>query len=220
MSFLPGWCPGSAVASRRLTTIVKQDDSSFSGMAATITAPDDIIAGDMLVMADFTFGAYSPPAAVTPAGWTNIINLAVGTKSRGMVHYKLANGSEASSVITGMNGATGFTSKVIATFRGNIPATLLTISGVVNSQATTGDPTAQNVAASGGLPPLVVLGFYMASAAVDPRTMSPAKDGEVAPSDNGNWIAWKIYNTAPANVSVDMADEGENILGSTYIQMA
>jgi hypothetical protein len=219
MSILPGWFPGGMAAAEGLTTIVKQAHSSASDMAATVTAPADIIAGDLLIMVDFSFGAYSPPTAVTPSNWNNVLNLTTGTKSRGMIHWKLANGSEASSVITGMNGSTGFSSKLIVVFRGDIPATLITTS-TMNSEATTGNPASQNVAASGGTPPLVVMGFYMASAAVDPRTMSPAKDGEVAPADNGNWLAWKIYNTSPANVSVDMDDEGSNLLASTYFQMA
>ena len=50
--------------------------------------------------------------------------------------------------------------------------------------------------------------------------MSPAKDGEVA---NGTtpYLAYKVYNSSPANVSVDMDDEGDgNTLQSCYIEVA
>jgi len=71
---------------------------------------------------------------------------------------------------------------------------------------------------------LIVLGCYVAAInAVNPRTFNPAKDGEIqatavdGPEDL--WLAYKIYNSSPADVSIDMDDEGLfNALVSCYIQ--
>ena len=54
--------------------------------------------------------------------------------------------------------------------------------------------------------------------------MSPAKDGEIQSDEGGieffdNWLAYKIYNSSPADASVDMDDESsENYLSSFFIE--
>jgi hypothetical protein len=221
MSFLPGWFPGGAAASNRLTTIVKQAHSTEVA-DNTITAPADIIAGDLLILMDATAGSYGAPTLVTPSGWTNIVNITTG-KGRMAVHRKIADGSEASSNIVTMGGAYDVLfNKILVVYRGNIPATSQTTS-TPNTQATTGDPGAQTVSASGGVAPLVVIGCYASDGTVDPRTFtqggSPAKDGEANGNTSG-YQAWKIFNTAPADIVVDMQDEGTNFLASFYVSLS
>jgi hypothetical protein len=123
-----------------------------------------------------------------------------------------------------MNGLTN--RKVLLVFRPNVPATAYTpqdAAGEVND----GNPSAQTVNASGGLAPLVVFGAYSergSGGGVNPRTFtvggSAAKDGEVN-STSFCYLAWKIYNSSPADVVVDMDDEGAgNGLQSFYIEAA
>jgi hypothetical protein len=188
--------------------------STTSTATSTITAPASIEPGDILVMVDAGSG-FGPPTKVVPAGFTEVpgSELVIGAK-RVVLSYKIATGSEDGATITGMS--TSPSNKIILQFRPNVPATAITPASV-NAQATDADPTAQNVTASGGTPPLIVIATYGASAAVDPRTMSPAKDAEVA-SSTLQYIAYKIYNAAPADVSVDMDDEGTgNCLQSCYL---
>jgi hypothetical protein len=220
MSFLPGWFPVLAAAANRLTSITQVGSSTST--AATITLPADIQAGDLIVLFDGGASEFTAPTAVTPTGFTNRANNTSSALGgfigiRGMISTKLAVGSEGSSSITGMNGDLDNT-KAVYVFRGNVPAASL-VSSTFNGQGTTGNPTSQNVAASGGTAPLVVLGGYFSEGSVDPRTMSPAKDGEVSPA-TVLYLAYKIYNSSPSDVSVDMDDEGGNVLQSGYIQMA
>jgi hypothetical protein len=50
--------------------------------------------------------------------------------------------------------------------------------------------------------------------------MSPAKDGE-ATSGSDCYLAWKIYDASPADVTADMDDEGTvNALASGYLACA
>jgi hypothetical protein len=65
-----------------------------------------------------------------------------------------------------------------------------------------------------------VLAAYQASAAVDPRNFFPAKDGEI--TFNGQqYLAYKIYNRFPENVTVDTDDNGDrNSLQSFYLAAA
>ncbi|HWE21758.1 MAG TPA: hypothetical protein VG758_32045 [Hyphomicrobiaceae bacterium] len=49
--------------------------------------------------------------------------------------------------------------------------------------------------------------------------MTPAKDGEinVVLGALNAYLAYKIYNSSPVNVTVDMDDEGTNELYSCYV---
>jgi hypothetical protein len=223
MSFLPGMFPAAAAAAVSLTTIVQV--LSATSTATTITVPADVRAGDLLVLLDRCNGIVlctgDPPAAVVPSGFTTISNQATGngvaSPRRQIASYKLADGSEASTSLTGMTAASGG-AKILAVFRGGIPIVSVVLNDV-GGQTTDGNPTAQVVNASGGTPPLIVFGFYGSNSAIDPRTFSTTKDGEL--SQGNLWLAWKVYNSAPADTSIDMADEGNvNILQSCYITCA
>ncbi len=194
---------------------------------STLTAPANIIAGDLLIVLDWALNTTATlPTTAIPSGFTSASNSSIAANAgangtRLIASYKLADGSEASSNFTCMS-ATATVRNVMAVFRGNIPALSLTLASVA-AQATDGNPTAQVVSSSGGVAPLVVFGCYAGPAgagSLDPRTMSPAKDSELN-FDNVMYLAWKIYNSAPADVTVDMDDEGGgNNLMSFYIQMA
>lgn len=210
----PTFMPSSESAA--LTTITQQ--SSATSTATTITAPAGINAGDLLVLLDYVIDIFSTPTSVVPSGFTSISDVTSG-KTRCILSYKKADGTEGSTSLTGMSSGSGTLYKTLVTFRGDVAATTIT-SNDPGGQATTGNPTAQTVTASGGSPPLVVIGGYASSNNVSPRTMSPAKDGEVGNGTNV-YIAWKIYNSSPADVSVDMDDEGSAVhcLTSCYIEM-
>ncbi len=203
-----------------LSSIVQQASATSTG--ATITAPADIQAGDLLVLGDRAANVLSSPTAVTPSGWTNIVNTS-GAFNRQMFSYKIADGSEGSSTITGMNGDST-DRKVMVTFRGNIPFATAT-PNTFGAQYTDGNPSAQTVASSGGTPPLIIFGIYGSDDNIDPRTFtvggSAAKDGEV---EQGNvpdiWVAWKIDVASSSDASIDMDDEfSGNCLQSGYIAL-
>lgn len=211
MSVLPGMFPAAAMASKVPLVALAQVDSATSS-AETITVPAGVIAGDLLVLLDNAQGA-TVPTTVIPSGFTSIGNINDGGQARQILSYKIADGSEASALLTGMNSTSE--TKALYVFRGN--TRILSASPLsVNGQATTGNPTAQTVTAGAGVVPLVVIGGYGANAAVSPRTMTPAKDGEIN-SSTVMYLAYKIYNISPADVSVDMDDEGINYLQSCYI---
>jgi len=200
-----------------LASIVQQ--ASATSTAATLTAPADIVSGDLLIFSDLATNI-GLPASVVPTGFTSLSSVSGGNNQRCITSYKIADGSEASATITGMDGNLS-DRKVMVTFRGNVPfatASPNTWGGV--NQIT--NPTAQTVTASGGTPPLIVFGVYgCADAAVDPRTFSTTKDGEVSQGTN-LYVAWKIYMSSPADTDVDMDDEGgsfQNSLQSGYIAL-
>jgi hypothetical protein len=194
---------------------------SATSTGETIDAPAGIVAGDLLVLLDKAQSDGTTPTAVLPTGFTSIHDDGLST-IRQKASYKLADGSEASASITGMVGNFG-NAKILLVFRGNNAAQSLTLAGAAG-EATAGDPSAQVVGASGGTAPLIVLGFYgapggLAGLDIDTRSFTPAKDDEVN-STTRLYAAWKIYDSSPADVTVDMgdfADTGANVLQSCYI---
>lgn len=199
------------------TAIVQQDDSTSN--VTTITAPADIQVGDFLILADF---AELGDGAI-PAGFTSLKNNVSGTGLRQILSGKIADGTEGGTSLSGQgSGNNGVRRKVMAVFRPDVPATTFTL-GDPHGEVTVTDPADQIVAASAGAGPLIVLAAYGTfDGTVDPRSMSPAKDGEVSDAGSGLYLAWKIYDSAPADVTVGMeAEAGSvgNALQSCYVSL-
>jgi hypothetical protein len=217
MSFLPGMFPSAVAAGRRsqLTTLTKVADATST--ASTITGPAGIQAGDLLVLWDWA-GAAGTPAETVPSGFSILAGASIAN-FRCILSYKIATGAEASAALTGMAGLA--VNKALIVVRGNRAISSVT-AGSAAAELTDGSPSSQSVTASGGTPPLVVVGGYAtgSGATVSPRTFSTTKDGEVNPN-NSLWLAWKIYNSSPADTSIDMDDEGSaNGLASGYLACA
>lgn len=217
----PGIFPVGLFSGARLESL-SQVLSATDNSGGAFTLPNGIQAGDLIVVLDMAIDVTGPvPTAVTPSGFTNDINFNDGNTARVMLSHKIADGTEGGASVTGMDAPDG-ESKLTYVFRGNIPISLVSVQDIA-TEFTTGNPVSQTANASGGTVPLVVLGGYLTSGvAVDPRTFSPAKDGEINVALGGLsdfWLAYKIYNSSPADVSIDMDDEGgNNALCSCYIQ--
>lgn len=233
VELIPGPVSGGGAAP---ASIVKQADATSS--AETITAPADIQAGDLLVLYDRGYGASGSglPATVVPSGFSVAANTTYSDAVnliyvRQIISCKIADGSEASASLSGMPDAEPGTDpyKILLVFRPDVPAASFAVNDA-SGEATIGNPAAQTITASGGDGPLVVLGAYstVSGGTVDPRTFTvaavAAKDGEVNVSTH-SYLAWKIYDSAPADVVVDMEDENAggnhpNILQGLYIELS
>lgn len=202
-------------------TVAVQDSSTSS--TTTILAPASIAAGDLLVLWDYSRGNPAP-TDVVPTNFTRITTNAftLAGDHRAVASYKIADGTEDGATITGMAVGASGGYKAMYQFRASRAITAVSISAAVGQESTTGNPAAQTVSAAGGTPPLIVFGCYGTSGTVDPRTFtvsgSAAKDGEITPHVRC-YLAYKIYNTSPADVVVDMDDEGSNGLGSFYLAL-
>ena len=179
--------------------------------ASTVTWPASIQAGDAAFLFDAN-RSVSTPAEVIPSGFTKITGDSTSS-SRGTASYKLCVGTETGS-LTGQNGLTQ-NAKILIVFRGSSPISTITI-GSANAKVTTGDPVSQSVTASGQAAPLIVLGqacYDSGTAAFS--TASPAFDSTFG--TGVQLVGYKIYNTSPANHSIDQSDGGSfNFLTSFY----
>lgn len=171
-------------------------------------------AGDLAV----AFAQKALNAPTTPALWTELF---LSSDVRFLIGaYKVLTGGETSVTFSTADGTGDGNSAVFRPSRA--------ISSVVfspspwNSQTTASDPTAQSVLASGVAVPLVVLGFAaIAGGTAAFSTASPAFDATDLNSDSDSILGYKIYNSAPADHSIDMADLGDfNGLASGYLRVS
>lgn len=202
-------------AGQVLNTLFEQ--ATNTSTAENIVGPASIKSGDILVLLDRAINSSGIPTSVVPSGFSSISDLSDTPTRRQILSRKLADGTEASSNLTGMNG-TSTNNKVIYVFRGNVPVETINVASV-NGESTDVNPTTQFVV-PGSIVPLLIIGAYGSTGAIDPRTFSPAKDSEL----NQNtllYLAYRIYNISPATTTIDMDDEGDgNILQSCYIDAA
>jgi hypothetical protein len=222
---LPGWFPAiaAAAATPPVTAFAFFNSSSSSGVP-TITLPTGIQPSDVIVLLDSRVSFGTVPTNVVPAGFTQIATVS-GTDSltavRNTMTFKIAGGGEGGATITGMSS--DLAGEMLAVvFRPNGRVTSITL-GDVETQFSNNNPTAHTLGASAGTPPLILVAGYSSSGDIDPRSFSPAKDGEAANGTLGQYIAWKFYGqgSSPADHSVDMDDEGSsNCIISAYLQAA
>jgi hypothetical protein len=221
MSFFPGMHPGFGGAAAVVNSLSYL--TSAQSALTTITIPATAQIGDLAVFIDAAnTGFIGAPSLVTPSGWNLLFNLTLSTW-RFAGHWKILTAGEPGANITGMAGGITAEEKIMHVFRPVTPLTLVTPS-TWNSEATTGDPAAQNVVASAGTPALVVIGAWFAQTAnVDPRSSTPALDQETSQTGAVNdniWLGSKVYNSSPVDHSIDMDDEGTNALASGYLMAA
>jgi len=201
--------------------------ASAISTSGTITAPSDIQAGDLLALYQQSFGDGDPPTPVRPSGFTAGVDTnadpfpstIIGWRT--LVDFKIADGSEASASMTGMDATSD--RKTLLVFRADGPIKSFSLSAAVGGQYTGGNPGAQTIATSSAAAPVIAFGTYHSFTAVSPRSFTvggdAAKDGEVANNVN-NYVAWKVFLSSPADVVVDMEDEGsDNVLHSFYLEI-
>lgn len=173
---------------------------------SSVTGPAGIVAGDLLILYDRAINSSGTPTSATPSGFVadaDLDEVSADSLGRAIISTKIADGSEASASLSGMSG-TNNQLKILYVFRPKLPITTITVVDPF-ADFQNGDPADQTVSAAGQAHPLVVLGAYAGQTAAA-RTFSPAQDGSTTVSFSE--ARWKIYNRAPADVTVGMSDEG------------
>jgi len=194
--------------------------------SSSLTAPGGIASGDLAIYMDLAWIADgSIPTAVTPSGFTNVLNkgVALGGGSsapeiRCMVSYKILSGSE--TTITGMNDANE--NKAMLVYRPSRAITTVTpLAGASwGQEIVRGNPSSQSKTLASLDVPLVYLGISYGFDSVGAfTTASPAFDA--THSVGQSVFGRKLYNTAPQNHTIDSGYDGGGAgLFSGYIQVS
>lgn len=183
--------------------------------ASTVTWPSGIQNGDLAVLLDFATGVAAAPATVTPSGFTLIGTSQAVKFHRANASYKKCDGTETGS-LTGMNGNSA-NRKLLLIIRPSTGAAATWTPGTPSQQATTANPSAQTVTVASETVPVVVCGFYCASGTVTARIGTPTMT--TFNSTLLAYMAYRIDNTSPQDTTIDMDDDGDNILQSVFFRL-
>lgn len=129
--------------------------------------------------------------------------------------YKVLNGTEGGASLTGMTGIST-RNKSVSVFRPSGAGVWGTPQDI-GEEFSANDPSSQLI--NVGSAPLICFGFYnTASGTISSRDFSPAEDAEITVAGTVAYLKYKIYNSGPANTTVDMGDFGTfNCLSSFYL---
>lgn len=205
---------------RRVTSV--SFVASAVSNANTITIPAGAQAGDFAILFDHAYNAGVSPSAVVPTDWTSwaaATSLDAGADAAtGQISYKILVTGDPGTAITGMNDTSE--DKVMFVFRGNTTITTVTAAGK-QTLMSAANPASITTTASAGVAPLVVCGVAACvSSTAAFVTESPAFDATVATADADMIAGYKIYNTAPADHTIDMNDLGAiNWQAATYVEI-
>jgi hypothetical protein len=178
---------------------------------------DGAIAGDWCVIACTCVG---PPTFddTVFTGWTVLID---GGSGGGIV-AKVLVGGDLGATISSVFSATSTGNNYIALiFRPNATITSFAVGEAFgNSNESAGDPAAQNINSDTATLPAIAIAHYGASTDIAIRTATPEMGGEVAGASTVQYIKYTIYNVGdtPVDHSVDMVDEGVNLLQSGFVE--
>jgi hypothetical protein len=186
------------------------EDVTVSGLSPQV--------GDLLILfmeVVCTGGVDS--ASATKTGWTRHAFGALASTNVSCIFTKVAESGDLTTVVGDLTGATvnGTVSRIaVAIFRPNRTITEVatafdsTYSGLNSGNIS---PVVKTAASYPG-PNIVVAHYGVTSATVDPRTMTGATASFDSPHGLGAAHAYKgvLQNTSPADITVDMDDEGNN----------
>lgn len=214
---VPGYGLSSVLSSLTFVGSTVQDNT------ATITPHASAAVGDLAVLFDYTYHGASAPAVGVPSGWTSIITQSSTPDDiiRAAVSYQVLTGLGSVTGIDSTQGAGHGGNKCMLVFHPDAPITSV-VASTWNSQAAIGDPGSQSVNASGIQTPIVVFGVAAAASATLSAfsTASPAFDSVVANADADMITGYKLYNSGPANHTIDIGDNGfTNWLASGYLRV-
>lgn len=204
--------------------------TSANADSSSIVIPSSAQEGDLCLFADFPAAVTSttPIAPVTPFGVTGWTSLSLyNTLPRNDLAIfswaKILGSSDPGSSVFGTNTATftGYRRKILVIFRKDA-GDVNTFSGPLslNNQGTNVAPSPQVVTSASGDSPLISFGLYRCTQPLYLPSFIPTQDGIVS-SGTTVQVRYKIYNSSPNNINVEMDDGGSsNMLQSFYLELA
>lgn len=219
-----------SLATSEANTVIADDDvgaltlsdvGATTSTSSTIAIHGSAVAGDLAIYCSAALNTSGTPGDVTPPDWeAGPSNVYITTARVKIMAGILTAGDIVAGTITGLSG-TSASYGVLKILRPSAPITgLLWVDTA--EQGTTGNPSSQTVNASGGTPPLVVCAGFMAAAGatVDPRTWTGSTPASANATSNFYFLHG-IFNSSPADITVDMDDEGAfNALQSGFLEVS
>lgn len=190
--------------------------NSAIGASKTRALPVGAAAGDLVLMMEWVSGG---AALGSITGWNSFAVETTQANYHARFSYRVLQSGD-TGITTGSTGSEFVTGMFV--YRPSKPIIGLSAS-TINKEGTTANPTPQTVAAaSAPFVPLIVLGLAGSNGnSFSFSTASPAWDYDLS-ADPGNTfcrMASKLYNASPADHTIDMTDQGANVLMSCYMMV-
>lgn len=188
--------------------------NSSTNNTTTIVAPSGIQADDILVFSNYVLN-YS--SGTVPSGFTGIVLTEVNVVDH-RTSYKIADGTEGGTTITGMTGS-DFACGLLV-FRPNFTPSVSFATW--NSEGTDGNPASQTVVSPTDKPVLVIYAAGSRTSVPSFSSESPAFDGtiSVGPTGASLLIGFSAYVTNAPSHTADVGDSGNrNTFHSGYLQL-
>lgn len=206
------------LAGARVSTLTRVADGGSA--SSTTSLPSGSQAGDVCILFDFANNSSGTPTTVVPSGFTTISNLDGGSTSRRILSAGILTAADITAgTLTGMSG-TNYVHKLVVGFRPDVAITSGSV-GSANEEITNGNPTLQTITASGGAAPLVVFAMGCQNSGITMSGTLTSTGTQVTNLNSRLRAYYHIYNTSPADLTVDMGDFGNNnSLHSAYFQVS
>lgn len=183
-----------------------------------ITIPGTILDGDLCFYYDFAYtavGVTTVPTAVTPTGFTNVLNIssAPNQACRAMLSYKILTTSDQLTSPVGMNSTSE--RKILLIFRPN--KTITTVTPVISaSQATSATPASQTLSIDTTTEALVTLATYSTTTGPFSRQGDGTEVGLTY-----SYLRYQLFNQnqSRSNSVVSQTDGGSNALSSLLFKI-
>lgn len=205
-----------AGASRGSVSFIASASNASNDNTATVTAPVDIEAGDLLIYSQYVPN-YS--SGSDPSGFTNLVLTEIAAVDH-RTGYKIASGSEGGTTITGMTGSDH--AVIMLVFRPTFSASVST--GTWNSEGSDDvDPASQTVTPPTANPVVVLYAVGSRDGAQTFSSQSPSFDGTVS-VNNGSaeslLIGYSVYNSNASEHTADVGNLGtRGTFHSGYVEL-
>jgi hypothetical protein len=179
----------------------------------SLVIPSNAQAGDLAISYGSTHSASVSGSYSRQGGFTEVRNDVDAADSAMISGYKILTSSDPNATVSGFN-LSGTNWCAIAVFRPANPITSVTAFSV-NGQATISDPTAQTINMS--LAPSytsILAAAFMSGTTTLVASVSPAMTEIIANADSSAFYTVFNLDETPTNITVDMPDEGDNVMQS------
>ena len=194
--------------------------ASDGAVSSSLVLPASIQQGNLLIIYNHSYNNSSTiPTAATPSGFTQIYNQSLSTASksaRAIGSYKVANGTEGGTTITGMSGAVPVIYVIVYSTNSVAPNVTLLYTGIGGGASmTNANPTDYTLSLSGRTKPVVAVGACYNETPAQ-ISFSTTPDTQIPATDSSYRFAPKVFNTSPSNFSVTAGDGGNLNFNAAY----
>lgn len=195
-----------------------------SSTTTSHTVSSSAQAGDIAILHCSAQGSGSYTGG-TPSGWTEATysRTTSGTGAVwGIFAYKVLVSGDVGATLTGLPGGGQGQASTIVYYRPSKTINTVALGATAGNEATTGTPATQTQNVSGvNLPPNILLGGWIANAAVTTRSTTITMTEITEKTGNPySYVKHKLYNVGDTleYLTADMADYGNNCLQTFFLK--